>query len=349
MVAGVLLFHVNCCRLSLYMSHPLSGCIFPHFVKTRHFQFLYDWDYLASDMGSSSSDGLGQCAFNVVHTLWPVILWMELCVQAIMVSIEFWMPSDVVDVMRTAPIGQCDGNSTHYNKFKDQSNWLVSFAKLVGEAMKVLDMKSDDATTAPNLSLASHEPTCHWPAMNQPVTGQPWTNLSLASHEPTCHWPAMNLHIHVSGTSSSCCSNFTAFREPLKVFPTAHRCVEKSVLVSCRTRVTEAWYCHSRACLVTRMQCVRKKEVLRTKLVCNAYNNWLILKTIGNRKGDCAWSCSRWQTQPEKICKSQRTNQYHSLRTFYWFVLCNLQIFSGCVCHLEQLHAQSPFLFPIVF
>ena len=75
----------------------------------------------------------------------------------------------------------------------------------------------------------------------------------------------------------------------------------------------------------------------------------LILKTIGNRTGDCAWSCSRWQTQPEKICKSQRTNQCHSLRMLYWFVLCNLQIFSGCVCHLEQLHAQSPVLFPIVF
>ena len=30
-------------------------------------------------------------------------------------------------------------------------------------------------------------------------------------------------------------------------------------------------------------------------------------------------------------------------------MLCNLQIFSGCVCHLEQRHAQSPFLFPIVF
>ena len=77
----------------------------------------------------------------------------------------------------------------------------------------------------------------------------------------------------------------------------------------------------------------------------------LILKTIENRKGDCAWSCSRWQTQPvpEKICKSQHTNQCHSLRTLYWFVLCNLQIFSGCVCHLEQLHAQSPFLFSIVF
>ena len=143
----------------------------------------------------------------------------------------------------------------------------------------------------------------------------------------------------------------------------------------------------------------------------------LIPKTIGNRKGDCAWSCSRWQTQPEKICKLQCTNQWHSLHTLNWFVLWNiwnreaqwpigygvglrikrssvrirpwplrwvlgqgsllplsqgeafrlasisypailvkyllakkkLQIFSGCVCHLEQLHAQSSFLFPIVF
>ena len=85
------------------------------------------------------------------------------------------------------------------------------------------------------------------------------------------------------------------------------------------------------------------------KKALSALKKVLILKTIGNRKGDCAWSCSRWQTQPEKICKSQLTNQCHSLRTLYWFVLCNLQIFSGCVCHLEQLHAQSPFLFPIVF
>ena len=30
-------------------------------------------------------------------------------------------------------------------------------------------------------------------------------------------------------------------------------------------------------------------------------------------------------------------------------MLCNFQIFSGCVCHLAQLHAQFPFLFPIVF
>ena len=75
----------------------------------------------------------------------------------------------------------------------------------------------------------------------------------------------------------------------------------------------------------------------------------LILKTIGNRKGDCAWSCSRWQAQPEKICKLQSTNQYNVRSELHWFVRCDLQIFSGCVCHLEQLHAQSPFLFPIVF
>ena len=75
----------------------------------------------------------------------------------------------------------------------------------------------------------------------------------------------------------------------------------------------------------------------------------LIPKTIGNRKGDCAWSCSRWQTQPETISKLQSTNQYNERSEWHCFVRCNLQIFSGCVCHLEQLHAQSPFLFPIVF
>ena len=73
-----------------------------------------------------------------------------------------------------------------------------------------------------------------------------------------------------------------------------------------------------------------------------------IPKTIGKRKGDCARKCSRWQTQPEKICKLQSTNQY-KVRSGDWSVRCNLQIFSGCVCHLERLHAQSPFLFPVVF
>ena len=39
----------------------------------------------------------------------------------------------------------------------------------------------------------------------------------------------------------------------------------------------------------------------------------------------------------------------HVRSEWHWFVRCDLQIYSGCVCHLEQLHAQSPFLFPIVF
>ena len=42
---------------------------------------------------------------------------------------------------------------------------------------------------------------------------------------------------------------------------------------------------------------------------------------------------------------------HNSVFTPHIVLICALQfqIFSGCVCHLEQLHAQSPFLFPIVF
>ena len=42
---------------------------------------------------------------------------------------------------------------------------------------------------------------------------------------------------------------------------------------------------------------------------------------------------------------------HKSVSTSYIVLICacNLRIFSGFVCHLEQLHAQSPFLFPIVF
>ena len=50
----------------------------------------------------------------------------------------------------------------------------------------------------------------------------------------------------------------------------------------------------------------------------------IILKTIGNRKGDCAWSCSRWQTQPEKICKSQVTHKSVSF-TPHIILICALR------------------------
>ena len=38
-------------------------------------------------------------------------------------------------------------------------------------------------------------------------------------------------------------------------------------------------------------------------------NSKLIPKTIGNRKRDCAWGGSWWYTLPEKIYRSQSTNQ----------------------------------------
>ena len=49
-----------------------------------------------------------------------------------------------------------------------------------------------------------------------------------------------------------------------------------------------------------------------------------------------------------KISNLQRTNQYN-LRSGHWFVRCNLQIFSGCGCDLEQRHEKIPSLFPTVF
>ena len=48
----------------------------------------------------------------------------------------------------------------------------------------------------------------------------------------------------------------------------------------------------------------------------------LIPKTIGNRKGDCVWSFSRWQTQPGKICKLQR---HKSVQCAEWTLICALQ------------------------
>ena len=90
-------------------------------------------------------------------------------------------------------------------------------------------------------------------------------------------------------------------------------------------------------------------KIVKLVLRVHDWTRWLLIpKTIGNRKGDCAGSCLNWQTQPEKICKLQRTDQC-PFRKLYWYVLCILLIFSGCVCHLEQLHAQSHFLFPVVF
>ena len=56
----------------------------------------------------------------------------------------------------------------------------------------------------------------------------------------------------------------------------------------------------------------------------------LVPRTTGNRKWVCAWSCSRWQTQPEKISKLQSTNQFKRVNdTDLCFEICR---FSQVLC-----------------
>ena len=82
----------------------------------------------------------------------------------------------------------------------------------------------------------------------------------------------------------------------------------------------------------------------------NQFNTNLIPNTIGNRKRDCAWGCAREWAPPEKICRLQRTKQegIRSTRpTDLCFAICR---FSQVVSiPRAQPHAQSLFLFPIVF
>ena len=73
----------------------------------------------------------------------------------------------------------------------------------------------------------------------------------------------------------------------------------------------------------------------------------LIPKTIGNRKRDCASGCARGiNTTWENLQIEKHKSGGRSFRSPDWFVLFDLQIFSGGV---YQPHAQSLFLFPIVF
>ena len=67
----------------------------------------------------------------------------------------------------------------------------------------------------------------------------------------------------------------------------------------------------------------------------------LIPKTIGNRKRDCAWGCARGiNTTWENLQIEKHKSGRRSFRSPDWFVLFDLQ---------AQPHAQSLFLFPIVF
>ena len=54
---------------------------------------------------------------------------------------------------------------------------------------------------------------------------------------------------------------------------------------------------------------LRWEEKVRTPRTHLGHNWPSIPKTIGNRKRDCAWGGSGWWTLPEKIYRSQSTNQ----------------------------------------
>ena len=60
------------------------------------------------------------------------------------------------------------------------------------------------------------------------------------------------------------------------------------------------------------------------------WNFRLIPKTIGNRKRDCAWGCARGiNTTRENLQIEKHKSVRWAKRTPSWFVLCDLQIFSG--------------------
>ena len=76
----------------------------------------------------------------------------------------------------------------------------------------------------------------------------------------------------------------------------------------------------------------------------------LIPKTIGNRKRDCAWGCA-WgiNTTWENLQIEKHKSGRRSFRSPNWFVLFDLQISQVVFIPQAQPHAQSLFLFPIVF
>ena len=76
----------------------------------------------------------------------------------------------------------------------------------------------------------------------------------------------------------------------------------------------------------------------------------LMPKAIGNRKRDCVWGCAQGiNTTWENLQIEKHKSGRRLLRSPNWFVLFDLQIFSGGVYPRAQPYAQSLFLFPIAF
>ena len=67
-------------------------------------------------------------------------------------------------------------------------------------------------------------------------------------------------------------------------------------------------------------------------LINTSYWYYIIPKTIGNRKRDCAWGCARRiNTTSENLQIEKHKSGRRSFRSPDWFVLFDLQIFSGGV------------------
>ena len=77
---------------------------------------------------------------------------------------------------------------------------------------------------------------------------------------------------------------------------------------------------------------------------------WLIPKTIGNWKRDCAWGCAWGINTTWEICRSKSTNQFGERNERLPDLCFSICRFSQVVFIPQaQPHAQSLFLFPIVF
>ena len=85
--------------------------------------------------------------------------------------------------------------------------------------------------------------------------------------------------------------------------------------------------------------------------ISNLSRKALIPKTIGNRKGDCVWGCARGiNTTWEHLQIEKHKSVQWAERTPTWFRCFSICRFSQVVfIPRVQPHAQSLFLFPIVF
>ena len=96
------------------------------------------------------------------------------------------------------------------------------------------------------------------------------------------------------------------------------------------------WIALSDSFLVPSSESVQWKQkscqMKTSEILFLSYWFWLIPKTIGNRKRDCAWGCARRiNTTSENLQIEKHKSGRRSFRSPDWFVLFDLQIFWGGV------------------